>query len=192
MFQKPGSVSAVSIISLICAAAVATAEPRWQRYENVLTCSCEDNPMCLLAVNDGSDCKLLWAANRPEADRLRPEMNTIRREAACEAKNQSGFEIDGVCRDVSLADVMKHERMLQIQREKARSDCISRGASGYTDTATWLGLLNYECVFDDTDDGGMISCDPGQCYDSSATFGGQCRDAPGCPGGQAICGSPGC
>ncbi|MDQ2092256.1 hypothetical protein [Marimonas arenosa] len=193
MFQQAGFLLGVFVFSLLFGTGALVAEPRWLEYENVDTCECENNPLCLMAVKKGNNCRLLWAANRPEADKLRPTMNTIRREAACEAKGQSGFEINGQCLDVSRDEVMKHERMIQLQREKARADCIARGAEGYQDTVTWLGLLTYECVFGSGgDDNGMITCDPGQCYDPSAMFGMQCREAPGCPGGTAVCGSPGC
>jgi len=163
-------------------------------YGNIGTCDCESNPLCLLAVREGNNCKLLWAKDRAEADRLRPMMNTARREADCRREGKSGFKVAGQCLNVSRAEVIEHENIVQRKRAAAHADCQAKGTDTIQETITWKGGYEYQCHFrgQEADGDSTISCNIGECYDPSAMFGGQCRQSSGCPGGRSICGSPGC
>jgi len=194
VFREAGSVLVASMVLLLLSAGGAAADPKWVEYGNIGTCDCEGNPLCLLAVKEGTNCKLLWAKDRAEADRLRPMMNTARREADCKRQGKSGFRVAGQCLNVSRAEVIEHENIIQRKRAAAHADCQAKGTDTVQETITWKGVYEYQCDFrgQDVDGDSAISCNTGECYDPTAMFGGQCRQSPGCSGGQSPCGSPGC
>lgn len=194
VFREAGSALTASLVLLLLSAGALVADPKWMDYGNIGMCECEGHPLCLLAVRDGDNCKLLWAKDRAEADRLRPMMNTARREADCKRQGKSGFKVAGQCLSVSRADVIEHENIIQRKRAAAHADCQAKGTDTVQETITWKGIYEYQCDFPDQDADGdsAIRCNIGECYDSSAMFGGQCRQSSGCPGGRSLCGSPGC
>jgi hypothetical protein len=157
-------------------------------------CTCESNPLCLMANRNEYNCRLLWATNRAKTNRLRPMMNVVTRQSACEKRGKPGFLIAGQCLNVSRAKVIEHEETIQRKRAAAHTDCRAKGRDTLQETVTWKGQFEYVCDFRgrEDDDDRNIACDPGECIDSSSLFGGQCKQSSGCPGGTRICGTAGC
>jgi hypothetical protein len=116
-----------------------------------------------MADRNGNNCRLLWATDRAEANRLRPMMNVVTRQSACEKRGKPGFLIAGQCLNVSRAKVIEHEETIQRKRAAAHTDCRAKGRDTLQETVTWKGQFEYVCDFRgrEDDDDSNIACDPG-------------------------------